>query len=95
MVFDGAGRQICGDHHQYGYLQAQLESEAKTNRKQGWRSIWDRVQDYIAGEKNVDLDPFVPPFRPADRVSAMNHAYSTFVDRYDLAPPDRVERQAA
>jgi hypothetical protein len=94
MLFDASGRQLCGDWHQHGYLQAQLEAEAKAAKKPGWRKVWDRVQDHLAGDTEVDLGPFVPPFRPADRVAAMTHAYWTFVDRYGLTPPDGAERPA-
>jgi hypothetical protein len=95
MLFDANGRQLCGDWHQHGYLQAQLEAAAKATKKPGWRKIWDRVQDHLAGDSEVDLGPFVPPFRPADRVATMTHAYWSFVDRYDLAPSEGVERTAA
>lgn len=92
MMFDSRGRQLCGDWHQHGFLQAQLEAGAKENRTPGWVKVWDRVQQYLAGDESVDLGPFKPPFRPADRVAAMTHAYWTFVDRYDLTPPDVAER---
>jgi hypothetical protein len=92
MLFDANGRQLCGDWHQHGYLQAQLEAEGRDTR--GWVRVWGRVQAYIEGDTDVDLDPFVPPFRPADRVAAMTHAYCTFVERYDLTPPDAPERPA-
>ena len=92
MVFDAAAQRVCGVHHSYGYLQAQLEAEAKERRTPGWVKVWDRVQQYLAGDTDVDLGPFKPPFRPADRVAAMTHAYWTFVDRYDLSPPDVTER---
>ena len=94
MLFDDSGRQLCGDWHQHGYLQAQLETEAKSSKKPGWTKIWDRVQAHQAGDTSVDLGPFVPPFRPADRVAAMTHAYWTFVDRYHLTPPATAERPA-
>lgn len=92
MLFDANGRQLCGDWHQHGFLQASLEAEAKQNGNRGWVKIWDRVQRYLDGDTDVDLGPFRPPFRPADRVAAMTHAYWTFVARYDLAPPDVAER---
>lgn len=92
MVFDANGRQLCGDWHQHGYLQAQLEAEAKAAKSPGWKKIWDRVRAHVEGDEDVDLGPFVPPFRPADRVAAMTHAYWTFVDRFDLTPPDSAER---
>ena len=88
MVFDANGRQLCGDWHQHGYLQAQLEAEAKQNRPRGWVKIWDRVHAYMDGDTDVDLGPFVPPFQPADRVAAMTTAYDVFCDRYGLG--DRV-----
>jgi len=92
MLFDARGRQLCGHWRQHGYLQAHLEAGAKAAAAPGWRTIWDRVQDHVAGDRDVDLAPFEPPFRPADRVAAMTHAYWTFVDRYDLTPPDGAER---
>jgi hypothetical protein len=95
MLFDANGRQLCAFHHQYGYLQAQLESDAKSTRIPGWRRIWGRVEAHLAGDSDVDLGPFVPPFRQADRVAAMTHAYWTFVDRYDLMPAEGAERPAA
>jgi hypothetical protein len=94
MVFDAQGRQLCGDWHQHGHVQARLEAEAKAAKDPGWRRVWDRVQAHLDGDDGVDLDPFVPPFRPADRVAAMTHAYWTFVDRYGLTPPDSAERPA-
>ncbi len=84
MVFDANGHQLCGDWHQYGFLQAQLEAEAKEERTRGWVKVWDRVSAYLAGDDDVDLGPFEPPFTPADRVAAMTKAYDVFVDRYDL-----------
>ncbi|MBM3673032.1 MAG: hypothetical protein FJW86_12755, partial [Actinobacteria bacterium] len=84
MVFDANGRQLCGDWHQHGTLQAHLEGEAKGNKARGWVKIWDRVQAYLDGNTDVELGPFVPPFQPADRVAAMTRAYDVFVQRYDL-----------
>lgn len=84
MVFDTNGRQLCGNRHQHGHLQAQLETEAKDNRTRDWVKIWDRVQAHIDGDNDVDLGPFVGPFRPADRVAAMTTAYDVFRERYGL-----------
>lgn len=84
MVFDANGRQLCGDWHQHGYLQAQLEAEAKEDKTRGWVKIWDRVRAYMDGDRGVDLGPFVPPFQPADRVSAMSTAHEVFCERYDI-----------
>jgi hypothetical protein len=84
MVFDAHGRQLCGDWHQHGTLQAQLEAEAKENQVRGWVKLWDRVQAHLEGE-DVDLGPFVPPFQHADRVAAMTGAYEVFAERYDLS----------
>lgn len=92
MAFDAHGHQLCGDWHQYGYLQAQVEEAGRDTR--GWKKVWDRVQAYQSGDTDVDLGPFVPPFRPADREAAMTTAYWTFVDRYGLTPPNGVERPA-
>jgi hypothetical protein len=92
MLFDANGRQLCNDWHQYGYLQAQREAQAKTTKSKGWVKLWDRVQAHIGGDTTVDLCPFAPPFRPADREAAMTHAYWTFVDRYGLTPPGGAER---
>jgi hypothetical protein len=95
MLFDANGRQLCGDWHQHGYLQAELEAEAKASKKPGWTKIWDRVKAHEAGDIGADLGPFVPPFTAADRVAAMTRAYQIFVNRYDLARPEIVERPAA
>ena len=84
MVFDANGRQLCGNRHQHGHLQARLEAEAKDNRTRDWVKIWDRVQAHIDGDTGVDLDPFVGPFHPADRVAAMTTAYDVFSERYGL-----------
>lgn len=92
MLFDTNGHQVCGDHHQHGYVQAQVEAAGRNTR--GWVRVWDRVQSCVAGDDSVDVGPFLPPFRPADRVAAMTHAYWTFVERYDLTPPDTPERTA-
>ena len=67
-------------------------SKPRRRRARGWVKVWDRVLQHIAGDTDVDLGPFVPPFRPADREAAMTNAYWTFVDRYDLTPPDLAER---
>lgn len=84
MAFDANGRQLCGDWHQHGNLQARLEAEAKENKVRGWTKIWDRVQAHLDGDDDVDLGPFVPPFQPADRVAAMTSAYEVFTQRYPL-----------
>jgi hypothetical protein len=84
MVFDARGRQLCGDWHQHGTLQACLEAEAKENRVRGWVKIWDRVETHLAGASDVDLGPFVPPFHRVDRVAAMTRAYEVFAGRFGL-----------
>lgn len=84
MVFDDQGRQLCGNRHQHGHLQARLEAEAKQARRRDWVKYWDRVQAHQEGDTGVDLDPFVAPFEPADRVAAMTTAYDVFCDRYGL-----------
>lgn len=84
MVFDAHGRQLCGDWHQHGTVQAQLEAEAKETKVRGWVKVWDRVQAYLDGDEDVDLGPFVPPFQPADRVAAMTGAYEVFTERFGL-----------
>lgn len=94
MLFDAGGKQLCAYHHQHGYVQARLDADAKTAKTPGRTKVWDRVQAHMAGDASVDLGSFVPPFRPADRIAAMAHAYWTFVDRYDLTPPDSAERPA-
>ncbi|MEW6474310.1 MAG: restriction endonuclease subunit M [Actinomycetota bacterium] len=78
MVFDSAGSQICGNHNAYGYDQALLEARAKAANTKGWVKVWDRVLAWQAGDTSVDLGPFVPPFRPADRQAAMSAAYRVF-----------------
>jgi hypothetical protein len=42
------------------------------------------VQAHLAGDEDVDLGPFVPPFQPADRVAAMTLAYEVFTQRFGL-----------
>lgn len=84
MLFDANGRQLCGDWHQHGYLQARLEAEARESGTRGWVRTWDRVLAYMDGDDDVDLGPFVPPFRSADRVAAMATAYDVFSERYGL-----------
>jgi len=84
MVFDGNGRQICGDYHAHGFKQAEWETTLKAKpAKRGEKKVgvWPRVLLYIAGDADVDLGPFVPPFRPADRETAMRRAYEAFAGR--------------
>jgi hypothetical protein len=88
MVFDAKGRQICGDYHAYGFKQAEWESELKAQpSKPGSKKMkmWDRVQAYLGGELSIDLGPFVPPFRLADREAAMRNAYRAFSERLETA----------
>ena len=92
MVFDANGRQLCGDPPDTAYLQAQARSGGEGDARQAGSRSGIASQQYLAGDTDVDLGPFKPPFRPADRVAAMTHAYWTFVDRYDLTPPDIAER---
>ncbi len=87
MVFDGNGRQICGDYHAHGVKQAEWESELKAPpAKRGERrpGAWDRAQAFLAGDTDVDLGPFVPPFRLADREGAMRRAYRAFSERLEV-----------
>lgn len=84
MVFDAQGRQLCGNRHQHGHLQAEREAEAKEARRRDWVKYWDRVQAHQHGDTSVDLDPFVAPLQPADRVAAMTTAYDVFCERYGL-----------
>jgi hypothetical protein len=90
--FDVHGSRIARDRNHFGYVQAGLEAQAKKQKTRNWVKVWDRVEKYVAGEATVDVAPLVPPFKPADRVAAMTHAYWTFVKRYDLTPPDIAER---
>jgi hypothetical protein len=83
-VFDANGRQISSEHHNRGFKQAQWEAELKlapAKRGEGRVGMWDRVQAYLAGDGDVDLGPFVPPFAPADREAAMSKAYRSFEKR--------------
>ena len=83
-VFDGNGRQISGIHHNYGFHQRRWENDLKaapTQRGEKKIGMWDRVQAYMAGDETVDLGPFVPPFTPADRETAMTKAYRAFEAR--------------
>src|SRR5205823_1369776 len=70
MLFDAKGRQICGIHHAWGSRQARWEADLRTSpaiRGETNAGMWDRVQAHLAGDTSVDLGPFAPPFRPADR----------------------------
>lgn len=85
-VFDANGRQISAEYHAYGSKQAEWEAELKAlPRRRGERKVamWDRVQAFIAGDTDIDLGPFVPPFRPADREKAMRRAYQAFAERLE------------
>ena len=88
MVFDGNGRQLCGDHHAHGFLQAKWESELKSmpaKRGEKKMGMWERVQASLAGDGSIDLGPFVAPFRPADRELAMSRAYRAFAKRVEVS----------
>ena len=83
-VFDSKGRQICAAHQNYGYYQRKWENELKakpTKRGEAKVKMWPRVEAYMAGDTDVDLGPFVPPFTPADREKAMSTAYRAFQAR--------------
>jgi len=84
MVFDAKGRQLCGDWHQHGTLQAHLEAEAKENKVRGWVKVWDRVEAHLDGDADVDLGPFEAPFYRVDRVAAMTRAHEVFASRFGL-----------
>jgi hypothetical protein len=85
-VFDALGRQIAGHWRNFGLLQAQWEAEHKAGGRMGdKRGMWQRVQDHLAGDPMVNLGPFVPPFRPADRETAMRRAYRAFEARQAAA----------
>ena len=87
MVFDGNGRQICDLHQAYGFHQAHWEADLKAapvKRREERVGMWDRVQAYRTGDTSVDLGPFIPPFRPADRETAMRRAYRTFFERSEI-----------
>ena len=86
MVFDGHGFQISGIHHSYGVCQARWEAQLKATplrRGEDRPGMWDRVQSYVDGDTSVDLGPFIPPFRPADRETAMSRAYRAFNERVE------------
>ena len=83
-MFDANGRQIAGSHHNHGFMQAQWEANlraAPAKRGEKRVGMWDRVLAYVAGDTSVDLGPFVPPFVPADRETAMSNAYEAFAAR--------------
>jgi hypothetical protein len=83
-VFDANGRQISGIHQAHGFHQARWESELRlqpSKRGETRQGMWARVQAYRGGETTVDLGPFIAPFRPADRESAMSQAYKAFSAR--------------
>ena len=84
MIFDGNGRQIASDFHAHGFKQASWEAELKEApiQRGGQRiGMWNRVQGYQGGDTTVDLGPFKPPFRPADRETAMRRSYRAFAKR--------------
>lgn len=86
MVFDSGGRQVCVHHQAYGVKQTKWELElgaAPSKRGETRIGMWDRVQAYLAGDTSVDLGPFLPPFRPADREAAMRRAYQAFAERLE------------
>ena len=88
MVFDGNARQIAEDSKAYGFMQANWEAELKLTpvQRSGQRvGMWHRVQAYQGGETTVDLGPFKPPFRPADREIAMRRSYRAFTERVEAA----------
>lgn len=83
-VFDAAGRKIAASWREHGWAQATWEAELKSApnvRGEKRMGMWERVQAYIAGDTEVDLGPFVPPFVPADREAAMSKAYQAFEAR--------------
>jgi len=95
MVFDSTGCQIAKDHHAYGVEQARWEAsnkEVKAGRGAKKTGMWGRVVAYEDGDRTVDLDGFAGPFVPADRELAMTTAYWTFVERFELDPPDSKDR---
>ena len=83
-VFDSLGRQISAERRNRGVLHAAWEANLKAQKlSRGEKKVgmWDRVQAYLAGDTDVDLGPFVPPFVPADREAAMSKAYQAFSER--------------
>lgn len=84
MVFDAHGWQVCGDYHAYGIRQAAWEAELKAApavRGEKKVGLWDRIQASRTADAPVDLGPFEPPFRPADREAAMRRAFRAFKER--------------
>ena len=87
MVFDAAGHQLCGDAHAQGFSQTQLEARIKAApiaRGDVSLGVWARVQAHLSGNDSVNLAPFAPPFRPADREAAMQRAYRAFAKRASI-----------
>lgn len=83
-VFDANGHRISKSHHNRGTLHGRWEAElraAPAKRDEMKVGMWDRVQAHLAGDTEVDLGPFVPPFVPADREAAMSKAYQAFEAR--------------
>jgi hypothetical protein len=77
-VFDASGRQIAREHHAWTPRQRTFEDELKaapTRRGETKLKLWQRVEAYRDGDKAIDLDFAVPPFRRADRELAMRNAY--------------------
>ena len=91
MFFDANGRQICATTTTW-LPPDQARSRGEGECTPGWVKSGIASSSTSRAATDVDLGPFEPPFRPADRVAAMTHAYWTFVDRYDLTPPDIAER---
>jgi hypothetical protein len=84
MVFDGNGRQLCREYHAYGVRQMEWEGDLKIHStKRGVKNMgmWERIQAHGAGDRTVDLGPFEPPFRAADREAVMRRAYRAFEER--------------
>jgi len=85
-LFDSNGRQVSASHQAHGPFQVAADIGASGDDR-----AWHRVTAWLCGA-DVDVAPYAAPFEPADRVAAMTHAYWTFVERYDLTPPDIAER---
>lgn len=64
MVFDSAGRKICGYHQSAGFRQSQLQDQAKAgDLPKEWTNLWKLYQQYESDPTSVDwLGHYAPPF---------------------------------
>ena len=83
MVFDAEGRKICGYHQSAGYLQSELQDQAKAgDLPADWKNLWNLYEQYEADPDSVDwAGHYTDPFTRVDREVAMTRAYDEFQRR--------------